>query len=169
VSEWVCAIGVGTVVSVSWGTESVSGVVGSNRGMGVLDGSSWGVGVLNSSWGVLNGCWGVGHGSVVGDAGVCVSAGLVQGLLVSGVSGDGSDHGLLPEHWLLLEDGLGHVLGGDDWGGLNSLDGRWGVDVGGLSHRDGPSGQLWSDPCESVSLGGGVGKVAAQPVALNGG
>jgi len=137
---------------------------GDNWGSLVPDGSSWG-----DSWGSLDDSWCVSDLGVVGDAGVSVGAGLEQGLLISGVGGDWADDGLVPVQLLLLEDGLGNVLGGDDGSGLDGLDGCWGVDVGGLSNWDGPGGQLWGDLGVSVSLGGGVGEVAAQPVALNGG
>jgi len=174
-SGGVGAVGEGSV-SEGWGTESVScvkwsgsGQWGSSDGGGGLQGD-WGS--LNQScWGscVLDGSWSVSGGGVVGDTGVGVSAGLEQGLLVSGVGGDWADDGLLSEDWLLLEDGLGNVLGGHDCWRLDSLVSGWGVDVGGLSHGDGPGGQLRGHLGVGVGLGGGVGEVAAQPVALDGG
>jgi len=153
-------------VSESWGAESVSLSWESESGWG---GSSDGWGSLDNSWGSLDKSWGVCDSGVMSDTGVGVSAGLEQGLLISGVSGDWSDDGLLSEQLLLLEDGLGNVLGGDNSGGLDSLDGCWSVDVSGLSNWDGPGGQLWGDLGVSVSLSGGVGEVTAQPVALDGG
>lgn len=125
--------------------------------------------LVGDGWGSLDDGWCVSDGGVVGDAGVSVSAGLVQGLLISGVGGNWADDWLVPVQLLLLEDGLGDVLGFDDGSWLDGLDGCWGVDVSGLSNWDGPGGQLWGDLGVGVSLGGGVGKVAAQPVALNGG
>jgi len=148
----------------SWETVGVSCTVGESWG----DSDSWGS-LVGDSWGSLDDGWGSSDGGVVGDTGVSVGAGLVQGLLIGGVGSNWADDWLVPVQLLLLEDGLGDVLGGDDGSWLDSLDGCWGVDVGGLSNGDGPGGQLWGDLGVSVSLGGGVGKVASQPVALNGG
>jgi len=153
----------------SWETVSVGG------GQGCASGEDWGIdngswgSLVSDSWGSLDEGWGSGDGGVVGDTGVSVGAGLVQGLLIGGVGSNWADDWLVPVQLLLLEDGLGDVLGGDDGSWLDSLDGSWGVDVSGLSNWDGPGGQLWGDLGVSVSLGGGVGKVASQPVALNGG
>jgi len=149
----------------SWETVSVSSGIST---VGESWGDSWGS-LVGDSWGSLDEGWGSSDGGVVGDAGVSVGAGLVQGLLIGGMGGNWADDGLVPVQLLLLEDGLGDVLGGDDGSWLDSPDGCWGVDVSGLSNGDGPGGQLWGDLGVSVSLGGGVGKVASQPVALNGG
>jgi len=149
----------------SWETVSVSSGIST---VGESWGDSWGS-LVGDSWGSLDEGWGSSDGGVVGDTGVSVGAGLVQGLLIGGVGCNWADDGLVPVQLLLLEDGLGDVLGGDDGSWLDSPDGCWGVDVSGLSNGDGPGGQLWGDLGVSVSLGGGVGKVASQPVALNGG
>merc|ERR1711892_81633 len=66
---------------------------------------------------------------------------------------------------------LGNSLNGvglDNWGRL--VGGNWGWDVGmsGLSHGVGQGGDLGDDLSESMSLSGRVGKVASQPVVLNG-
>merc|ERR1719354_1464504 len=145
---------------------SESGWDGQWSAGGDLNGGSSCVGD-GSCWGSCDNC-GCCDG-VVSDSGVGVSAGLEEGLLVSGVGGDWADDRLGPVELLLLEDGLGHVLGVDDGGRLHGLDGGRGVDVGGLGHRDGPGGEDGVDLGVGVGLGGGVGKVAAQPVALNGG
>jgi len=184
-NDW--AVGKGQAVGVSAVGESTGGestVVA--KGNWAVGKSSWGTSVGNSGqWGSLdglNGHWGshwgccVGHGvvgnwcghGVVGVDSLGEGAGLEEGLLVSGVGGHWADNSLLPEDWLLCEDGLGHVLGGDDGSRLDGPDGGRGVDVGGLSHWDLAGGQLWGHPGEGVSLGGGVGEVAAEPVALNG-
>ncbi len=95
---------------------------------------------------------------------------LLQHLLVHlGVGGHGSDHGLLGKDGLLAEDGAGGVGGLDDGGGLDGLDGSGLVHVGGLSDRVSGNRDLGGDGSVGVSLGSGVGKVAAQAVVLNGG
>jgi len=157
------------VTSESWGVSVVKSgetvCVGGGQGCGSgddwgIDNGSWGS-LVSDSWGSLDEGWGSGDGGVVGDTGVSVGAGLVQGLLIGGVGGNWADDWLVPVQLLLLEDGLGDVLGGDDGSWLDGLDGSWGVDVGGLSNWDGPGGQLWGDLGVSMSLGGGVGKVAS--------
>lgn len=141
-------------------TSSVAGVGGgsSNSGDGVRDSH----GDLSDlvDWGVhslAHGLHGVGPG--------LVSDGLGDGLVSSHWSVD-----LLGAvSWDVLEDGLSDVVGLDDGGGL--VGGNWGGDVGvgGLSHGVGQGGDLGSDLSEGVSLSSGVGKVATQPVVLDGG
>jgi len=141
-------------------TSSVAGVGGgsSHSGDGVRDSH----GDLSDlvDWGVhslAHGLHGVGPG--------LVSDGLGDGLVSSHWSVD-----LLGAvSWDVLEDGLSDVVGLDDGGGL--VGGNWGGDVGvgGLSHGVGQGGDLGHHLGEGVSLSGGVGKVAAQPVVLDGG
>jgi len=140
-------------------TSSVAGVGGgsSHSGDGVRDSH----GDLSDlvDWGVhslAHGLHGVGPG--------LVSDGLGDGLVSSHWSVD-----LLGAvSWDVLEDGLSDVVGLDDGGGL--VGGNWGGDVGvgGLSHGVGQGGDLGSDLSEGVSLSSGVGKVATQPVVLDG-
>lgn len=127
------------------------------------DGGGWGSdGGVADSWG--SGDLGVGLDTGVGDG-----AGLVEGLLNSGVGGDGSDDGLLPVDGLLGQDWAGDVVGGGDCAWLDGLDGGWGVDVGGLADGDGAGSDLGGDAGEGVSLSDTVGEVAAQPLVLDGG
>merc|ERR550532_3223217 len=97
-----------------------------------------------------------------------VSPGLVNDGLVNGLVGPhGSGDGDLGVHGHILEDGLGSVVGLDNGGGLVGGDGGGGV--GGLSDGVGQHGDFGGDGGEGVSLGGGVGKVASEPVVLDGG
>jgi len=144
---------------------SVADTVGGD-GASVADtvgGDGWG-----SDGGVADG-WGSGDLGVGLDTGVGDGAGLVEGLLNSGVGGDGSDDGLLPVDGLLGQDWAGDVVGGGDCAWLDGLDGGWGVDVGGLADGDGAGSDLGGDAGKGVSLSDTVGEVAAQPLVLNGG
>jgi len=99
-----------------------------------------------------------------------VGPGLVHDGLADGLVGpDWAMDMLGAEGWDVLEDGLGHVVGLDDGGGLVGVDGGGDVGVGGLSHRVGQGGDLGHHLGEGMSLSGGVGKVASQPVVLDGG
>jgi len=148
-------------------------------GGGSLDQLGWeGSSVVDQPWGSVEGDgldWGGGdalndgRADVVGLDSLGEVAGLVDGLLIGGVGGDWADDSLVPVQLLLGQDGLGHVLGVLDSCWLDGLVCGRGVDVGGLSHWDGPGGQLGGDLGEGVGLGGGVGEVAAQPVGLDGG
>ncbi len=92
-----------------------------------------------------------------------VSSGLMDdGLVDGGVLGDNAGHGHLGVHGHVLEDGLGHVVGAHNGGGLVGGNGGGDVGVGGLGHGVGQSGDLGGDLGEGVGLGGGVGKVAAK-------
>jgi len=111
-------------------------------------------------WGVdslADGLDGVGPG--------LVSDGLGDGLVGPHWSGDM----LGAEGWDVLEDGLSDVVGPDDGGWLVGGDGSGNVSVGGLSDWVSQSGDLGSDLSEGMSLSGGVSKVTAQPVVLDGG
>ena len=94
-----------------------------------------------------------------------VSDGLGDGLVGPHWSGDM----LGAEGWDVLEDGLSDVVGPDDGGWLVGGDGSGNVSVGGLSDWVSQSGDLGSDLSEGMSLSGGVSKVTAQPVVLDGG
>merc|ERR1712106_1116606 len=110
--------------------------------------------------------WG---GHSLGNSLDCVGAGFVNNWLVDSLVGtDGSADSLGSEGRDVLEDGLGNIVGLDNWGGL--VGGNWGWDVGmsGLSHGVGQGGDLGDDLSESMSLSGRVGKVASQSVVLDG-
>merc|ERR1719234_2987306 len=77
--------------------------------------------------------------------------------------GLGSDGGAVDNVGLLSVDGGGDVLG------LGGGNGGGDVGLDGLGHGVGQGGDLGGDLGDGVSLGGGVGKVAAQPVVLDGG
>jgi hypothetical protein len=99
-----------------------------------------------------------------------VSAGLMHKGLADGLVGtDGTRDSLMAEGGDVLEDGLSSMGGLHNRGRLVS--GNWGRDVGvgGLSDRVGNCGDLGCHLSEGMSLSGGVGKVATQPVVLNGG
>ena len=97
-----------------------------------------------------------------------VSSGLMDDGLVDGVVlGDDAGHGHLGVHGHVLEDGLGHVVGAHNGGGLVGGNGGRDVGVGGLGHGVGQGGDLGDDLGEGVGLGGGVGKVAAKSEMKN--
>jgi len=147
-----------------------------NWGMSVstMGNSNWGS-VGNSNWGsVGNGNWNL-RDSVdwssnsLGNSLDGVGTGFVDNWLVDGLVGtDGSSDGLGSVGGDVLEDGLGNVMGLDDGSGLVGGNGGGDVGVGGLSDRVGQGGDLGDDLSKGVSLGGGVGKVATQPVVLDG-
>merc|ERR1711892_1122846 len=118
----------------------------SNRGSGISSMSNWGSSV-SSNWDLLDSVdWGsnsLGHGL---DG---VGPGLVNDWLVDSLVGtDWSGNVLGSIGGDVLEDGLG--------------------DVSGLGHGVGQGRDLGGDLSESMSLGSGVGKVASEPVVLNG-
>jgi len=148
------------------GSISKTSISSSNRGSSISSMSNWGS-VNGSNWDMGNTVnWG---GHSLGNSLDGVGAGFVNNWLVDSLVGtDGSADSLGSEGRDVLEDGLGYVVGLDNWGRL--VGGNWGWDVGmsGLSHRVGQGGDLGDDLSESMSLSGRVGKVASQPVVLNG-
>jgi len=145
---------------------SISSISSSNRGGSIGSMSNWGSSI-GSNGNLSNSVnWG---GHSLGNSLDGVGAGFVNNWLVDSLVGtDGSADSLGSEGRDVLEDGLGYVVGLDNWGRL--VGGNWGWDVGmsGLSHRVGQGGDLGDDLSESMSLSGRVGKVASQPVVLNG-
>jgi len=150
------------------GDGGVAGVLGNGgHGRHVSD-SLDGVVPLN---GVRDSHGGVdGGGEVLGDLLDGVGPGLVHKGLVDGLMGPHGAGDLLgAESGDVLEDGLGHVGGLDDGGGLVGGDGGGDVGVGGLGHGVGEGGDLGGDLGVGVGLGGGVCEVTSQPVVLDGG
>merc|ERR1719479_580015 len=100
-----------------------------------------------------------------GDMGDSGGGNVSDGGLVS----DGRSVDLLgAEGGDVLEDGLGNVGGLDNGSGLVSGNGGGDVGLDGLGHGVGQGGDLGGDLGEGVGLSGGVGKVASQPVVLDG-
>ena len=144
----------------SGGVSSKGGVShgsgGSNIG-GVGDGRGGGDSDNSLSDGVDRGVNSLGHGL---DG---VGPGLMHNGLSDGLVGpDGAVDGLGAEGGDVLENGLGHVGGPDNWGGLVGGDRGGDVGVGGLGHGGGEGGNLGDHLSEGVSLGGRVGKVATK-------
>jgi len=146
----------------------------SDWGMSKSSMGNWGS-VGNSNWGSMgNSNWGMSDSvnwssNSLGNSLDGVGTGFVDNWLVDSLVGtDGSSDGLGSISGDILEDGLGNVVGLDDGSGL--MGGNWGGDVGvgGLSNWVGYGGDLGDDLSKSMSLGGGVGKVATQPVVLDG-
>ena len=136
---------------------------------GIAPGGDTGVGERRSVGGIAQGVGGGGGGDV-GDSLDGVGQGLVDNGLVDGlVGGDraGDGDGGVDGH--VLEDGLGDVVGAHNGGGLVGGNGGRDVGVGRLGDGVSQGGNLGRDGGEGVGLGGGVGKVAAQAVVLNGG
>merc|ERR1712106_422653 len=154
----------------SWGSGdgsmSKTSISSSNRGSSISSMSNWGS-VNGSNWDMGNTVnWG---GHSLGNSLDGVGAGFVNNWLVDSLVGtDGSADSLGSEGRDVLEDWLGNVVGLNNWGRL--VGGNWGWDVGmsGLSHGVGQGGDLGDDLSESMSLSGRVGKVASQPVVLDG-
>jgi len=148
----------------NWGS-SISSM--SNWGSSVSSMSNWGSSSISSNWDLSDSMdWGSDslRNSLDG-----VGAGFVNNWLVDSLVGpDRSVDGLGAIGGDVLEDGLGNVVSSDNGGGL--VRGNWGRDVGvgGLSHRVGQGGDLGDDLSKSMSLSGRVGKVASQPVVLDG-
>merc|ERR1712215_464780 len=104
-------------------------------------------------------------GSSLNSVGACF---MNNWLVDSLVSTNGSSDGLSSIGRDVLEDGLGNVMGLDNWGGL--VGGNGGRDVGMSSFSNGMSqgGDLGNDLSESMSHSSGIGKVATQSVVLDG-
>jgi len=157
---------ISSISSGNWVT-SVSSISSmSNRGSGISSMSNWGSSV-SSNWDLLDSVdWGsnsLGHGL---DG---VGPGLVNDWLVDSLMGtDWSGNVLGSIGGDVLEDGLGDVMGLDDRGRLEGANWGWDVGVSGLGHGVGQGRDLGDDLSESMSLGSGVGKVASEPVVLNG-
>jgi len=154
-----------TSISSSNGGSSISSSMG-NRGSGVSSVGNWGS-VGNSNWNLSDSVdWG---SNGLGNSLDGVGTGFVDNWLVDGLVGtDGSSDGLGSIGGDILEDGLSNVVGLDDGSGLVGGNGGRDVGVGGLSNRVGQGGDLGDDLSKGMSLGGGVGKVATQPVVLDG-
>merc|ERR1719180_400413 len=122
---------------------------------------------MSSNWDMGDSVdWG---GNSLGNSLDGVGAGLVDNWLVDSLVGtDRSGDVLGSVGGDVLEDGLGNVVGLDNGGRLVGGNGGGDVGVGGLSNRVGQGGDLGDDLSESMSLSGGVGKVASQSVVLNG-
>merc|ERR1719228_152079 len=137
-----------------------------NWGMSISSVGNWGS-VGNSNWNLSDSMdW---SSNSLGNGLDGVGTGFVDNWLVDGLGGtDGSSDGLGSIGGDILEDGLSNVVGLDDGSGLAGGNGGRDVCVGGLSDRVGQGGDLGDDLSVGVSLGGGVGKVATQPVVLDG-
>merc|ERR1719209_2220242 len=118
----------------------------------------WGMDMRNSmDWGMDS----------LGDSLDSVGACFMDNWLVDSLVGtDRSSDSLGSIGGDVLEDGLGNVVGLDNWGGL--MGGNWGMGVGSLSNGVSQGGDLGNDLSESMSLSSGVGKVATQSVVLDG-
>merc|ERR1712123_135393 len=140
------------------GSISKTSISGSNRGSSISSMSNWNL--SNSvNWG----------GHSLGNSLDGVGAGFVNNWLVDSLVGtDWSTDVLGSEGRDVLEDGLGNVMGLDNWGGLVGSNWGWDVGMGGLSHGVGQGGDLGDDLSVSMSLSGRVGKVASQPVVFDG-
>lgn len=145
----------------SWGNSSMTN--GSCWKWSSSIGGYWSSSGHCSDWG-SDGVDGSLHNRLGGNSCLGVGPGLVDGPLVGGVGGNRADDRLIPVHILLGQHGLGHVVGGHNWGWLHSLDGSWSVHMGGLGNSNLPGSKLWGDLSESMSFGGRVGEVATQPV-----
>merc|ERR1740131_376887 len=99
-----------------------------------------------------------------------VGAGLMNNGLADGLVGtDRSGDHLASEGGDVLEDRLSNMGGLDNGSWLVGSNGGEDVGVGSLSDGVGQGGDLGDDLSESMSLSGRVGKVATQPVVLDGG
>ena len=164
------ASGVLTGIGEGGGTCEVLSGVDSGCSLGVGDGSS-----LSVSHGSGLGVGGGSHGGdglgYHGGHGLGVVGGLdlSQGLVVGGLVSNDAHDGLLGKDGLVLEDGAGHMVGLHDGGRLDLGDVGGLVDVGVLGNGEGGLGDFRGHGSVGVGLGGGVGKVAAIPVGLDGG
>ena len=153
-----------TGISSSVSSTSISSM--SNRGSGISSMGNWSSSI-GSNWNLSHSVdWG---GNSLGNSLDGVGTGFVDNWLVDSLVGtDGSSDVLGSISRDSLEDGLGNVVGPDDRGWL--VGGNWGGDVGvsGLSHGVGQGRNLGDDLSIGMSLSGGVGKVASQPVVLYG-
>eukprot|EP00091_Calanus_sinicus_P024800 TRINITY_DN90_c0_g1_i29.p1 TRINITY_DN90_c0_g1~~TRINITY_DN90_c0_g1_i29.p1 ORF type:complete len:174 (+),score=32.86 TRINITY_DN90_c0_g1_i29:228-749(+) len=148
----------------------------SNRGSGISSMGNWGSSISSSgNWGSsIGGNGNLSHsvdwgGNSLGNSLDGVGTGFVDNWLVDSLVGTDRSSDLLGSISRdSLEDGLGNVVGLDNRGRL--VGGNWGGDVGvsGLSHRVSQGRDLGDDLSESMSLSSGVGKVASQPVVLDG-
>jgi len=157
----ISTMGIGTVGKSSVGNSGVG-----NWGSSISSMGNWGSSV-SSNWDMCDSVdWGsnsLGHGL---DG---VGPGLVNDWLVDSLMGtDWSGNVLGSIGGDVLEDGLGDVMGLDDRGRLEGANWGWDVGVSGLGHGVGQGRDLGDDLSESMSLGSGVGKVASEPVVLNG-
>ena len=125
-------------------------------------------GSSNLNGGGLDGNSGCGHnmvgnglGNMLGD-----SPGLVQGLVDNGL---GLNNRFLGKDGLVFNDGLGDMFGGDDLAGGDMGNGCGFMDHSGFSDGVGDGGKLGGHLGIGMGLGDSVGKVATQPVGLNGG
>merc|ERR1719347_1630146 len=110
--------------------------------------------------------WGVDGGDHLLDS---VGLGLVNKGLGDVLDGPhGSSNSLTSESRDVLEEGLSNVCGLDNGGRLVGSDRCGDMGVGGLSHGVGDGGDLGAHLSKGMSLGGGVGKVAAESVVLDG-
>ena len=125
-------------------------------------------GSSNLNGGGLDGNSGCGHnmvgnglGNMLGD-----SPGLVQGLVDNGL---GLNNRFLGKDGLVFNDGLGDMFGGDDLAGGDMGNGCGLMDHSGFSNGVGDGGKLGGHLGVGMGFSHGVGKVATQPVGLNGG
>merc|ERR1719346_75602 len=140
-----------------WGNSGLVGDGGPMDNVGLLSVNGGGDGLVD------------GGGVSLGDLLVGVGAGLVHKRLVDGLVGpDGSVDLLGAEGGDVLEDGLGNVGGLDNGSRLVGGNGGGDVSLDGLGHGVGQGGDLGGDLGKGVGLSGGIGKVASQPVVLNG-
>lgn len=94
--------------------------------------------------------------------------GLEEGLMNLGMGSHGSNNGLLSIDGLLSKDRLSGIGGLNNGSGLDMGNGGRLMNMGSFSHGEGSFTQLRSDHGVGMSLSGGVSKVAAQTVGLNG-
>jgi len=143
----------------NWGT-SISG-------MGNWGSSSNWSSCISSYWNLRNSMdWSMNSlGYSLDSVGACF---MDNWLVDSLVSTDWSSDGLSSIGGDVLEDGLGNVMGLDNWGGLVGGNGGRDVGVSSFSNGVGQGGDLGNDLSESMSLSSGVGKVATQSVVLDG-
>merc|ERR1719347_1348804 len=110
--------------------------------------------------------WGLDGGGHLLDS---VGLGLVDKGLGDVLDGPhGSSNSLTSKGRDVLEDGLSNVCGLYNGGRLMGGDRGGDMGMGGLSHGVGDGGDLGAHLSKGVSLGGGVGKVAAESVVLDG-
>lgn len=148
--------------NVASGMDERGGSVGS---VGIGHGGSVG----NGHRGRVGNGHGGGDGMGLGDSLDGVGAGLMDNGLVDGLVGPhGSGDGDLGVDRDILEDGLGSMVGPHNGGRLVGGNGSGDMSVDGLRDGVGDGGDLGGDAGESMRLGGGVGKVAAQSVVLDG-
>jgi hypothetical protein len=144
----------------------VASISSSKGGSSIGSMSNWGSSI-GGNWDLSNSVnWG---GYSLGNSLDGVGSGFMNNRLVDSLVGtDGSSDSLASVGRDSLEDGLGNVVGLDNWGRLMGGNGGGDVGVSGLSHGVGQGRDLGDDLSESMSLSSGVGKVASQPVVLDG-